>query len=47
MDYLSETHLKHKSSKILFAYNSCLSRPIILKFDTEHGSITAMLCVKC
>ena len=42
--YPSEIHLKLKSREILYAHNSCLSWPIILKFCTEHGSITAVLC---
>ena len=39
--YPSETHLKLKSREISFTHNSFISIPIILKFCTEHGSITA------
>ena len=34
------------SREISFAQNSLLSHLIVLKFCTEHGSITAMLCVR-
>ena len=44
--YPSEIHLKLKSREISFAHNPCFSWPITLKFCTEHGSITAMLCAK-
>ena len=44
--YPSETHLKLKSRKISFANNIRFNRPILLKFCTEHGSITAMLFEK-
>ena len=44
--YPSETHLKLKSCEISFVYNSYLSWPIVLRFFTEHGSITAVLCAK-
>ena len=44
--YPSETHLKLKSCEIFFAHNICFIYPIILKFCTEHGSITAVLCAK-
>ena len=37
-------HLKLKSREILFAHNSLLSWQIVLKFCTEHGSNTAVLC---
>ena len=37
---------KLKSHEISFAHNSCFSWPIPLKFCTEHGSITAVLCAK-
>ena len=30
----------------MFAHDLFLCRPIILKFCTEHGSDTAMLCAK-
>ena len=43
---LSETHLKPKSREISYAQNSLLSHQIVFKFCTEHGSVTAMLCVK-
>ena len=35
-----------KSCEILFAYKSFLRDSIVLKFCTEHGSDTAMLCAK-
>ena len=44
--YQSETHLKLKSHKILFVHNICLRCPIVLKFCTEYGSDTAVLCAK-
>ena len=44
--YPSETHLKPKSREISFAHNLFISYPNILKFCKEHGSYTAMLCVK-
>ena len=34
-------------AKISFAHNLFYSHPIILKFRTEHGIVTAMLCAKC
>ena len=45
--YPSEAHLKLKSREISFIHNINLSCLIILKFYTEHGSITAVLCAKC
>ena len=44
--YPSETHLKLKSREYSFVHNICLGYPIILKFYTEHGSDTAVLCAK-
>ena len=44
--YPSEIHLKLKSREISFAHNSCFSWSIALKFYTEHGSNTAVLCAK-
>ena len=44
--YPSETHLKSKSCKNSFALNSYLNWPNVLKFCTEHSSITAVLCAK-
>ena len=41
---MSEIHLKLKSDEAFFANNLFLS--FILKFCTEHDSITAMFCVK-
>ena len=35
-----------KSHKTLFARNLFFSSQVILKFYTEHGSATAMLCAK-
>ena len=40
--YPSETHLKLKSRDISFVHNIRFSCPIVLKFCTAHGSITAM-----
>ena len=45
--YPSETHLTPKSHKISCAHNACLHWPIVLKFYTEHDSITAVFCVIC
>ena len=45
-DIQPETHLKLKSREVSFACNLFSSYPIILKFCTEHGNITAMLCAK-
>ena len=42
--YPSETHRRLKSCEILFVHNLSFSSPIILKFCTEHGSITAVHC---
>ena len=44
--YLSETHLIPKSVEIWFAHSLFLNYLIILKFCTEHGSFTALLCAK-
>ena len=41
-----KTHFKPKSWEIPFANNLVLCYQIFLKFCTEHGSITAVLCVK-
>ena len=46
MGYQSETHPKLKSREISFVHNVRFSCPIFLKFCTEHGSITAVLCAK-
>ena len=35
-----------KSPETLFAHNLFFSSQVILKFYTEHGSATAVLCVK-
>ena len=44
----SKIHLKPKSHEISFAHNLLLSYPIVLKFCTEDGSITALLlCEEC
>ena len=37
-------HLELKYHEISFGHNLLLSCQIILKFCTEHGSITAVLC---
>ena len=44
--YLSGAHFKPKSCEISFARNLFLGYSIILKFCTEHGSDTAVLCAK-
>ena len=44
--YTPETHLKPKSREIAFARNLLLSCQIVLKFCTEHDSITVVLCAK-
>ena len=44
--YLSESHLKLKSREISFVHNLLINYPIALIFCAEHGSDTAMLCVK-
>ena len=46
MEYLFETHLKAKSLENSLAYILFLNNPIVLKFCSEHGSITFMLCAK-
>ena len=43
---LSKLLLKFKSHNILFLQRYQPNSPIILKFCTEHGSVTAMLCAK-
>ena len=42
----SKTHLKPNSLEILFVHKFCPNHPIVLKFSTEHGSITVLLFVK-
>ena len=44
MEYPCQIHCKLKSSENLFDLNLLLCCQIILKFCTEHGSITAVLC---
>ena len=44
MEYPPETYIKLKSREILFGHNSLLICRIVLKFCTQHGSITAVLC---
>ena len=44
--YPSKTQLKPISRKISFAHHLFLSYLIALKFCTEHGSFTAVLCPK-
>ena len=41
-----ETHLKLKSREISFVHNTRFNNPIVLKFGTDHGWITAVLCAK-
>ena len=38
--------IKLKSRDILFVYNIRFNNPIVLKFCTEHGSYTVVLCTK-
>ena len=40
------TEIQHKSCKILSVLKLFLNSPIVLKFCTEHGSDTAVLCEK-
>ena len=42
----SEIHPKLKSRKILFAYSFSHRQWILLKFHTDHGSHTVVLCAK-
>ena len=42
--YPSETHPKLESREISFEHILLLNRAIVLKFCTEHGSITAVVC---
>ena len=44
--YPSESPLKLKSREILFVHNIRFNNPIVLKFCTEHGSITSVFCSK-
>ena len=44
--YPSKKHLKPKSREISFAHYLFPSYTIILKFCTEHGGITVVLCAK-
>ena len=44
MGYPPETHFKLKSREVSFAHNLFRKWPIVLKFCTEHGSDTAVLC---
>ena len=44
MGYQFQTILKQKYHEISFARNVLLICRIVLKFPTEHGSITAVLC---
>ena len=37
---------KLKSHKNMYIFKVFASNPVILKFCTEHGSLTAMLCAK-
>ena len=46
MGYKSEMHLKQKLRKTPFAHNVLHRYSIMLKFWTENGSDTAMLCAK-
>ena len=39
-------HLKPKSREISFAHKSFISHLIVLKFCSEHGSDTSVLCAK-
>ena len=42
----SKTDLQLKLYEIAFVHNLLLSCQMVLKFCTEHGSITAVLCAK-
>ena len=44
--YPFETYLKPKPREISFGHNLLLSCTVVLKFCTEHGSVTAVLCAK-
>ena len=44
--YPPQTHIKVKSRGISFVNNVHFNCPIVLKFCTEYGSITAVLCAK-
>ena len=46
--YLSDTHLRPRSGQTSFFHYTYVSSRIILKFCTEHGSITAsrFLCIR-
>ena len=44
MRYPSETHLKLQSREVSFAYHLFGNCLIVLKYCTEHGSDTAVLC---
>ena len=46
IDDPSENHFKLKSRKVSFFYNIHCTPRIFLKFCTEHGSDTAVLCAK-
>ena len=46
MGYPSETHPKLKSCGNSFVHNIRFNCPIVLKFCTEHDSITVVLCAK-
>ena len=46
IEHPSETHIKLRSREISFAHNSLRNCQIVLKYCTEHGSITAVLCAK-
>ena len=44
--YPYETHPKLKCHEISFVHKIRCRSPIVLKFCTEHGSDTAVLCAK-
>ena len=46
IEYPPETHIQLKSREISLANNLLHNNPVVLKFGTEHGSITAVLCAK-
>ena len=46
MRHPSKTRLGPKSREVSFAHNLSLNYPLVLKFCTEHGSRTAVLCSK-
>ena len=46
IEHPPEIHLRHISRKISFVQDYIRIQLLILKFCTEHGSVTAVLCAK-